>query len=124
MIRRPPRSTLVPYTPLFRSAVLLADHERLEPTGAVGVAAAGGAVARRGARHRVELSIPALGRAHLCTPLTSPAPMPASPCKNEPPEVTVAVEPHARAVARLRAELCAPPPPPAHGAAAAPVFFF
>src|SRR2546427_13021363 len=29
MIRRPPRSTLFPYTTLFRSAILLAD----EPTG-------------------------------------------------------------------------------------------
>src|SRR3712207_7657601 len=31
MIRRPPRSTLFPYTTLFRSAVRLVDHE--EPDG-------------------------------------------------------------------------------------------
>src|SRR2546430_13297051 len=35
MIRRPPRSTLFPYTTLFRSAV---DRERLRPRGELGVA--------------------------------------------------------------------------------------
>src|SRR3712207_7801468 len=33
MIRRPPRSTLFPYTTLFRSAVLLGNVAELEPPG-------------------------------------------------------------------------------------------
>src|SRR5438034_2016875 len=36
IIRRPPRSTLFPYTTLFRSGPLPAQHERLAPPGVVG----------------------------------------------------------------------------------------
>ncbi len=50
-------------------AVHLADHERLEVAGAVCVEPARAAVARRGARHRADFSIPALveggGAGHL-----------------------------------------------------------
>src|SRR2546426_8508320 len=56
MIRRPPRSTLFPYTTLFRSHV---DHERdlgIEADGAGARAAArpGDLLARRGDRERSE----------------------------------------------------------------------
>ncbi len=43
-----------------RAALGLADHERLEVTGAVLVGSPGGAVARRAARHRVDDGNPAL----------------------------------------------------------------
>src|SRR2546430_2973936 len=33
MIRRPPRSTLFPYTTLFRSPIVRHHHERLDGTG-------------------------------------------------------------------------------------------
>src|SRR2546422_7811564 len=33
MIRRPPRSTLFPYTTLFRSAVAVLEHQDREPEG-------------------------------------------------------------------------------------------
>src|SRR3712207_8110825 len=36
MIRRPPRSTLFPYTTLFRSECGCVDHERSQPREAVG----------------------------------------------------------------------------------------
>src|SRR3989441_6035262 len=39
MIRRPPRSTLFPYTTLFRSEVALVTHTRLRATGKEGAAA-------------------------------------------------------------------------------------
>src|SRR2546430_17365594 len=40
MIRRPPRSTLFPYTTLFRSTVLSwADYSYVMPAGAIGYAA-------------------------------------------------------------------------------------
>src|SRR2546429_6205765 len=38
MIRRPPRSTLFPYTPLFRSRERLADVLEEPPLGSVGLA--------------------------------------------------------------------------------------
>src|SRR5215469_6324851 len=44
---------------LAPGAVALADHEPLEVTGAVRIEPAGGAVARRGARHRGDAGIPA-----------------------------------------------------------------
>src|SRR3712207_9033939 len=37
MIRRPPRSTLFPYTTLFRSAGSIVAHRRLAPPEAAGV---------------------------------------------------------------------------------------
>src|SRR3712207_7403197 len=64
MIRRPPRSTLFPYTTLFRSAGLLADEHHLrarEPLsedrlGRVAVEVARGA-GRRGAAELVEIGV-------------------------------------------------------------------
>src|SRR5690349_22872446 len=42
MIRRPPRSTLFPYTTLFRSVVeLVLEHARTRPTESLGVIALG-----------------------------------------------------------------------------------
>src|SRR2546429_4715814 len=65
MIRRPPRSPLFPYTPLFRSelaeaqmkylpmqAMLNADHQKLERTQKL---AALGAASRRSEEHTSEL---------------------------------------------------------------------
>src|SRR3712207_8020455 len=57
MIRRPPRSTLFPYTTLFRSAAgLLDDHSEQEVVG-VGVveAVAGGEIQRQVAHERQPL---------------------------------------------------------------------
>src|SRR3712207_7223013 len=65
MIRRPPRSTLFPYTTLFRSlAVLRPEHLRALPgadddparrRAAVDAAAQGGAADRRSEEHTSEL---------------------------------------------------------------------
>src|SRR5205823_12779802 len=55
LIRRPPRSTLFPYTTLFRSAVAGVHAAQLDPTGARDLARrAGSAVLRRPSQVRSE----------------------------------------------------------------------
>src|SRR3712207_8602634 len=44
MIRRPPRSTLFPYTTLFRSAVTDGDAHQLHPQGPDGLGVGGGRI--------------------------------------------------------------------------------
>src|SRR4029078_13736507 len=61
MIRRPPRSTLFPYTTLFRSNPRL-RRDRCRPQGVRRVAFGGAEI----------------GRAHVCTPVTSLSRMPSS----------------------------------------------
>src|SRR5438477_9352926 len=55
MIRRPPRSTLFPYTTLFRSLVVLHDHQRIAVPGELGQAAEQDAVVARSEEHTSEL---------------------------------------------------------------------
>src|SRR2546430_10362665 len=50
MIRRPPRSTLFPYTTLFRSAVRLPAHPRLAAPGTRGSGGLGRGVGRQRGR--------------------------------------------------------------------------
>src|SRR2546426_11776422 len=80
MIRRPPRSTLFPYTTLFRSAILPFDNQTPEPTltkdvndavleafqGRLGLRPAGEANADavvRGKVVRYDADVPKIGRA-------------------------------------------------------------
>src|SRR5256885_6256699 len=56
MIRRPPRSTLFPYTTLFRSALDLADHAYLLETGRVVMS--GPSADLRSEEHTSELQSP------------------------------------------------------------------
>src|SRR5258707_11725611 len=81
MIRRPPRSTLFPYTTLFRSTILLtlgigvfAAHVALEIVGVV-----------EGERCRLRDcgGERGIGRAHVFTPLTPIIRMPASSLKKK-----------------------------------------
>src|SRR5438552_15289847 len=52
MIRRPPRSTLFPYTTLFRSLHQLSRHEHLQLRGLCGEALTGGGAGERVVRQR------------------------------------------------------------------------
>src|SRR2546425_4104423 len=96
MIRRPPRSTLFPYTTLFRSG----EHDReLIPTEAGGgVHGAAGDVqhlrhpAQGSAADEVPMAVidpleavhvEEIGRAHVCTPVTSLCRMPSSAWKKK-----------------------------------------
>src|SRR5260370_19781382 len=87
MIRRPPRSTLFPYTTLFRSQRL--ERARVPVVEALregrGV---GGNQGRRERRSRARTEI---GRAHVCTPVTLECRMPSSACNNTHRRVGVAV---------------------------------
>src|SRR5256885_8592158 len=67
MIRRPPRSTLFPYTTLFRSRVLLRDGLRVP--------------LEFGRPDRARALGAEIGRAHVCTPLTLESRMPLSSLK-------------------------------------------
>src|SRR3712207_7523019 len=86
MIRRPPRSTLFPYTTLFRSG----EGGRV-PRVVVGIAGRGVVVAgpaRRPHRGDVEDRLPAqlvveIGRAHVWTTATPIFRMPSSACKKK-----------------------------------------
>src|SRR3712207_9273591 len=102
MIRRPPRSTLFPYTTLFRSALLDARHVPRPGVAAVlstpglddclryedvwGDVAAGGQLVVDGdglpdvfgaARAPGVVRDPEIGRAHVWNPITPKSPMPA-----------------------------------------------
>src|SRR3989442_6518493 len=74
MIRRPPRSTLFPYTTLFRSGLLVIlvakelDYRRQRETRIQRVA-----IARHGG----------IVRAHVCTPVTYAPRMPHFACKHD-----------------------------------------
>src|SRR5258708_29857407 len=95
MIRRPPRSTLFPYTTLFRSPELLRrraiSHQGLQLDGHAlqGLRVVADADAlyprihrslhhRRGGR-----TLPEIGRTHLSTPVTRSTPMPSSAFKKK-----------------------------------------
>src|SRR5690348_17364916 len=66
MIRRPPRSTLFPYTTLFRS-LEGRQHRRLpRPVGHHPPQREGAAVARRSEEHTSELSHPSISYAVFC----------------------------------------------------------
>src|SRR3989442_6512927 len=84
MIRRPPRSTLFPYTPLFRSG-----HEPGRAGPEPGVPLGGGRGDRRTRCPARPRSLPAryIGRAHVCTPVTSAARLPSSACDNATLEI-------------------------------------
>src|SRR5215469_3481032 len=90
---------------LAPGAVALADHERLLAMGAVRVEPAGGAVARRGTRHRADEGTPALVQGPQAGHLDRLAPRAIPLADHEPLPVTgaVAVEPPGRAVARQTA---------------------
>src|SRR5260370_31159524 len=87
MIRRPPRSTLFPYTTLFRSFFL----QRAEDADIICVAAVKRAVAAdhnsvhtTDVRRRLVLRLQhrlSIGRAHVSTPATLESRMPSSACK-------------------------------------------
>src|SRR5256885_12885218 len=65
MIRRPPRSTLFPYTTLFRSAALQqGDHEERH-AGRPDVRAGAGGGRARGGRQRVDRKSTRLNSSHL-----------------------------------------------------------
>src|SRR3712207_7343453 len=63
MIRRPPRSTLFPYTTLFRSFLAAPVHERQR--GGERVARGGSAVRREPLDHRLHLALVLGGRLDL-----------------------------------------------------------
>src|SRR5258708_22148255 len=71
MIRRPPRSTLFPYTTLFRSHGGHGHHAGHHLQGAHGGRPPEGAL-------EVEI-----GKAHVCTPVTRSFRMPSSACKKK-----------------------------------------
>src|SRR3989441_7165708 len=62
MIRRPPRSTLFPYTTLFRSVLVLAERRLDPPPEGLG-RRAGAEEERGGAVAELELALDRLGRA-------------------------------------------------------------
>src|SRR3712207_8199901 len=80
MIRRPPRSTLFPYTTLFRSGLQLAA---LRLTDRADRRSRADFIDRfTGAdRHIVDSLGEEIGRAHALTPVTPISRMPSSPCK-------------------------------------------
>src|SRR5574340_1253200 len=87
MIRRPPRSTLFPYTTLFRSDLTIVDES--DAIG-FGHGLAPGNDFRRSEEHTSELQSPKdlvcrllLGRAHVRTPDTIRTRMPLSACKTK-----------------------------------------
>src|SRR3712207_7871440 len=80
MIRRPPRSTLFPYTTLFRSRPLLPGDRRAvrAPRGDLGDP-------RRAQPARVPARVAdQIGRAHVLTPVTPIIRMPSFACKKIP----------------------------------------
>src|SRR5260370_14417697 len=90
MIRRPPRSTLFPYTTLFRSRGReVADDAELvaRKDGVLGPLLLAVAVAVRA--HRDDLRArdrqQEIGRAHVCTPVTLESRMPSSALKKKNP---------------------------------------
>src|SRR5260370_575833 len=80
MIRRPPRSTLFPYTTLFRSAGQLRRGQRPAAAAVVGAGRQGGVArhAAEGDRQRLVVLAGAIGSAHLGTPLTLESRIPSS----------------------------------------------
>src|SRR5258706_1509881 len=92
MIRRPPRSTLFPYTTLFRSAIA-AVGERQRGGFVAGLPGNFAEVSREdrgphvGAGGDVHPEIQdgkiEIGRAHVWTPVTDQSPMPSSSCKKK-----------------------------------------
>src|SRR2546426_5322136 len=94
MIRRPPRSTLFPYTTLFRSLRGGADHG----VGAARLFEAHGGRAHLRPRRRAHLGAdgggggslapPEIGRAHVWNPVTLLNPMPSSSWKKKKKKTT------------------------------------
>src|SRR2546430_4295978 len=87
MIRRPPRSTLFPYTTLFRSRSCRALGPVLGRT-VLAVALVGAGVIGGGGWSDKKSSSQ-IGRAHLWTPVTDTNPMPAFALKKKNVPVTV-----------------------------------
>src|SRR3712207_8303800 len=89
MIRRPPRSTLFPYTTLFRSQVVVLDAADREPCIVEQLFHRARQVAPNGepAPDRIEAVMPSghaqIGRAHVRTPVTPIIRFPASACKKK-----------------------------------------
>src|SRR5260221_6690833 len=86
MIRRPPRSTLFPYTTLFRSAVnaTIADNLGIGTIKDDGTGAGG----TDNDTPTISVSNPSVtegkvGSAHVSTPLTQSSRMPASACQKQ-----------------------------------------
>src|SRR5256886_11102610 len=87
MIRRPPRSTLFPYTTLFRSPEVLVIATGSE----VGIAAQAVTAANPAGRRVGVVSVQIL-RAHLWNPITVKCLMPSSALKKKPRQTLVEVE--------------------------------
>src|SRR3712207_8711995 len=93
MIRRPPRSTLFPYTTLFRSFALVAflHGGETEQAQCVRERRAGRGVGKvphrthfsTARRRAAKIFSPQIGRAHVRTPVTPISRMPSSACKKK-----------------------------------------
>src|SRR2546428_5988686 len=83
MIRRPPRSTLFPYTTLFRSIQLPLDHHLRGDTGVVGPGLPPGMPAAHSLIAGERVHERGVGRANVRTLVTVKARTPASPLKKK-----------------------------------------
>src|SRR2546428_10015598 len=91
MIRRPPRSTLFPYTTLFRSAVLGLRADRVLDVVAQGAGGQGVAPGAGAARGVEDLGRRAEGAAPVFPPLVVAHPLDPSACANQTGGVRVRV---------------------------------
>src|SRR5688572_31306732 len=89
MIRRPPRSTLFPYTTLFRSGFRELDPGERQPLGDLGLALPASAARRLGMRATAALALDAVANedgplvVHLDVDVIDPVEMPAKGCHTE-----------------------------------------
>src|SRR5258706_5135363 len=100
MIRRPPRSTLFPYTTLFRSIITMQEIFLFEKIGVTQDGKVIGRFRATGVRPKCCEGTPVarnrpmkIGRAHVLNPVTDQSRMPSSACKKKRKTTTLLLHP-------------------------------